>query len=290
MRALILALLLVLVAPRPASALELPELVARTKPSVVLLTIYDGAGQKLGTGTGFFVSADGRVITNHHVIRDAVKVTATLSNNRIVAVVGVLGDDAKRDIALLQAEIQDAPALPLGESKKLRAGDEVAVIGSPLGLSGTVSVGIVAALRDQGLEPSKPSPRVEPDDDEAVDPSSWGIQITAAISPGSSGSPILTLAGEVVGVAVGTRVDGQNLNFGVPIEVAKELLAGVKGPPASFPEARRAVQDGQRSVLGNLAISAAGLVGMLALYLVIARIVAWRERRALRGNRPLKKK
>jgi putative serine protease PepD len=207
----------------PAWASELSDLAARTKPSVVLLTVEDAAGRKLGTGTGFFASTDGRIITNHHVIEGGARITATLSDGSRHAILGVLASDTPRDIAILAAEGSAFPALALGASTGVRPGDEVVVIGSPLGLSGTISVGIVSAIREHGVG--------EDDDEEKDKTGSWGMQITAAISPGSSGSPIMTKSGEVVAVAVGTLNGAQALNFGVPIEVAKGMLRDL-GPQA----------------------------------------------------------
>lgn len=206
-----------------ASGSELSDLAEKTKPSVVLLTVEDSVGRKLGTGTGFFASTDGRIITNHHVIEGGARITATLSDGSKRAILGVLASDEPRDIAILAAEGGAVPALALGTSTGVRPGDEVVVIGSPKGLSGTLSVGIVSAIREHGVG--------EGPDDEKDRTASWGIQITAAISPGSSGSPIMTKNGEVVAVAVGTLNGAQALNFGVPIEVATGMLREL-GPQA----------------------------------------------------------
>src|SRR5271156_427070 len=122
-------------APRAANALELPELADRARPSVVLLTVGDSTDDNIGSGTGFFVSKDGRIVTNHHVIEHASKITATLADGRKIEVVGFLADDEKRDIAVLQAPPGEYPSLLLGGGAPLRVGDEVVVIGSPMGLS-----------------------------------------------------------------------------------------------------------------------------------------------------------
>jgi S1-C subfamily serine protease len=218
-----IALLVIASRSAPAAASELSDLADKTKPSVVLLTVEDAAGQKLGTGTGFFASTDGRIITNHHVIEGGARITATLSDGSKRAILGLLASDEPRDIAILAAEGGPTPALALGTSTAIRPGDEVVVIGSPLGLSGTISVGIVSAIRDHGVG--------EDEHGDKAMTGSWGIQITAAISPGSSGSPIMTKGGEVVAVAVGTLNGAQALNFGVPIEVAKGMLHEL-GPQA----------------------------------------------------------
>lgn len=260
--------------PAVASAAggELAELAERTKPSVVLLTAEDAAGNKLGTGTGFFVSSDGRVVTNHHVVEDAAKVTATLADGSKLVILGRLGADEERDIAILKADGAGLPALTLGDSSGVSPGDEVVVIGSPLGLSGTLTVGIVSAIRQRGV--GKEIAR-------EAELQSWGIQITAAISPGSSGSPIMTRRGEVVAVAVGTLNRAQSLNFGIPIEVVKDMLEKL-GPTAPvIPFESTPEQD----VLRNLAISAAVLAGLVALVALWSFWDARRSRpRARRGH------
>ena len=238
-----------------AQAEELPVLAEKTRPSVVHLEVLDEGGEPVGSGTGFFIE-DGRVVTNHHVVAGASGVRAVLADGRKVDVTGVLAADEDKDVAILVLPEQ-GPPLVLGSSEGLRQGDEVVVIGSPRGLAGTLSVGIVSALRGEG-------PLAETD--EADDTRSWAIQITAAISPGSSGSPIMTREGEVVAVAVGVIIGGANIGFGVPIEEVKELLDGL---PANA-EPRPFETAGGSDVLRNLLYS--GLFfGALGLAYVLAR-------------------
>jgi S1-C subfamily serine protease len=254
------ALLAMSATPARALALELRDLAAQAKPSVVLLTVMDSSGRKIGVGTGFFVSTDGRLVTNYHVIEGGTEVKATLSDGKEVRASGVLASDEAKDIAILQVEGGVMPALPLGDTKSLRAGDEVAVIGSPRGLAGTLSVGIVSAIREDGVGEEAEKELME-------QVRAWGIQITAPVSPGSSGSPIMTRDGEVVGVAVGAFNDGQSLNFGIPIEVPKALLAGL-GPnarPAPF------VKAASKSAMRNLIISAAVFAALSIAYFVWGR-------------------
>ncbi|MDC3988142.1 S1C family serine protease [Polyangium jinanense] len=251
---------------------ELAELAERTKPSVVLLTVEDATGHKVGTGTGFFVSPDGRIVTNHHVVDGAAKVTATLSDGSELAILGRLDDDEDRDIAILKADGTGLPALSLGDSSGVAPGDEVVVIGSPLGLSGTLTVGIVSAKRERG---------VGKEIDRASELESWGLQITAAISPGSSGSPIMTRRGEVVAVAVGTLNRSQSLNFGIPIEEVKGMLEKL-GPTAPvIPFESNPDQD----VLRNLLISAAVIAGLVVVVAMWTFLDARRSRpKVRRGN------
>jgi putative serine protease PepD len=264
-------LLALLVASRPAPALELPELAARARPSVVLLTVGDAHRDKAATGTGFFVSKDGRIVTNHHVIDGARKVTATLVDGRTIEIVGLLADDPAGDVAVLQAPAGEYAPLALGGSAPLRVGDEVVVIGSPLGLSASFSAGYVSALRDRGLLGEQ-----ERHDESLV---AWAIQITAAVSPGSSGSPIMNREGEVVGVAVG-KAGGEALNFGVPVEMPKALLERIA--PGARPQAFASSHS--RGTLANLGISAL-VLGMPYLVYVALKMRARRRETKLRAAR-----
>jgi serine protease Do len=250
-----------------AGALELQELAAQAKPSVVLLTVHDRLGRPVSEGTGFFVSSDGRVVTNHHVVEGAEGVTAKLADGREIDVVGVLADDPLKDVAIVQAKIDGVRPLALGNSGALRPGDEIVVIGSPLGLSGTLSTGIVSAVRDEGLNDQRRT------GDPSVD--AWRIQITAPVSHGSSGSPILTRGGDVVAVAVGMLSSGQNLNFGVPIEVAKSMLAGIGDHPKATPFAHEAKSD----IWLNLAWSAGIFAAGAGVYVLWRRFDERRRRR-----------
>jgi S1-C subfamily serine protease len=243
-----LVLVLLLLFSGVSAAMELPELMDRTKPAVALVTVYDSAGHMLGTGTGFCVSPDGRFVTNVHVVAHAARATLTLADGRVVAVSGLLAQDPAADVAVVQAESGPFPApLELGDSRTLVTGQEVDVVGSPEGLSSTLSTGIVAAIRDGGV--TDPGVSVQ-----SASYASWRIQITAPISPGSSGSPVLTRDGRVVGVAVGQRRDGQNLNFCVPIELARELLDGLGDHPTVQPLAHRTTAG---ELARNLGLSAA---------------------------------
>jgi S1-C subfamily serine protease len=239
---------------RVASAKTLPELAEEVKPSVVLLSVTTTGGSK-GSGTGFVVSSTGIVVTNHHVIASARSVTATFADGVQVPVAGIAADDEDADIALLKLDRGGFPVLPLGEGKTVRAGDEVVVIGSPLGLSASITAGIVSAVRTEG-------PAAEVLEREKDKLRSWSIQISAPISPGSSGSPVLTRDGSVVAVAVGNLVGAQSVNFAVPIEVAKAHLAKL-GPEPKI----RAFRSPSDELWKNLAISVA-TVAALALAIV----------------------
>ncbi len=179
--------------PVQPRVLSTEELFQMASPAVILIEIYDEEGHKRGLGSGFAVSSDGSVVTNYHVIRGASRATAKFGDGTFATVAGVVAYDPGHDVAVIKIQGASPPTLKMGNSDSLRVGDHVVAIGSPLGLQNTVSEGIVSALR-AGL-----------------------VQMSAPISPGSSGGPVLNTAGEVVAVSVATVAAGQNLNFAVPV-------------------------------------------------------------------------
>lgn len=185
----------------------LPELVKRIKPSAVAIETFDAKGNTLARGSGFFIAAD-RVITNRHVIERAARVEIHLLDGKKFAVRGVLAIDGEGDLALLNVELPRGLAFPLPIVRSVpQEGESIVVVGNPYGLEGSVSNGIVSAVREI---------------------SGYGkiIQITASISPGSSGSPVVNMAGQVIGVATLQAAEGQNLNFAVPAERISQLKIG----------------------------------------------------------------
>jgi len=259
------------VASNASAALELPDLAEQTKPSVVHLTVLNSAGDKSGSGTGFIVSEGGLVATNDHVVGSASSVVAMLADGREVAVMGVLANDSEKDIAILQLAGADfPPPLALGGSSVLRQGEEVVVIGSPRGLSGTLSTGIISAIRGEGLDGGTAAER---------NLNAWAIQITAPISPGSSGSPIMTRDGKVVAVAVGIMRGEGSLNFGVPIEVVKDMLAALPADakPQAFAGGGMVVPGA--GISGNLIISAVFFAAIALAFLAAGYLGKRRKRR-----------
>lgn len=197
---------------RPASKIETMDVVALAKEvrdAVVLLSIYDRKGKEIATGTGFFVTADGILVTNYHVIENAGRVVAKSENGAMYAVLGILAAKPKADIALLRVEANKLAFLKLGNSQNAEVGQRIAVVGSPFGLEGTISEGIISAKRKLSTGEKM-------------------LQITAPISAGSSGSPVVDASGRVVGVAAMLLRESQALNFAVPVEVPKGLLDGLE--------------------------------------------------------------
>lgn len=164
----------------------------------------------LASGTGFFLDESGTFATNHHVLEGAHSLIAELSNGEQFSQIYTIVVDAERDIAILSIDPENTPAVILGEDGELEVGDPVFVMGNPLGLDRTFSNGMVSALRS-----------IEESD---------VIQITAPISPGSSGGPVMNDHGHVIGIATWYLEHGQNLNMAVPIRYVGPMLAGQHVP------------------------------------------------------------
>lgn len=206
----------------------LTGLVQKIAPSVLSISVENKNGDLL-SGTGFFVDSSGVVATNFHVIQNAGRVTAKLSNGVTIYCKGVLTLDQKKDLALLQFSGKDFPALSLASPENIKQGESIAIIGSPLGLEQTISNGIVSAKRYE---------------DE------WEqIQFTAPISRGSSGSPVVDMQGNVIGVATFIRTNGQSLNFATSVKHLLPLVSAIKNlEPVSFSEALPESIDQKKSV------------------------------------------
>jgi serine protease Do len=159
-------------------ATTVPEIVAKAKPAVVQVIASDANWSPTGTGTGFFVSADGDLLTNFHVIQGATHISARTNKGAIFVFEKLIAGSADSDVALLKFQATDVDFLSVGSSTGAVERETVLVIGNPEGLQGTVSNGIISAFRE----------------------SRSLIQITAPISPGSSGSPVLDEAGQVIGM------------------------------------------------------------------------------------------
>src|SRR5256714_1207589 len=191
-------------APHARAQDELPDLVRRIKPAAVAIETFDARGEKLSRGSGFFIDKD-RVVTNRHVIEGAYRAEVHLNSGNSFPVKSVVALDAEADIALLKV---DAPpnqvrSLSLDRTSP-QEGESVVVIGNPFGLEGSVTNGIVSAVRD-------------------IPGFGRIIQITAPISPGSSGSPVVNMHGQVIGVATLQITGGQSVNFAIPSERIAQL-------------------------------------------------------------------
>ncbi|HBB89655.1 MAG TPA: hypothetical protein DC047_18775 [Blastocatellia bacterium] len=216
MRFFWLSLLLLFGVVPPTSAQDLlPDLVRRIKPSAVAIETFDARGVQLSRGSGFFIDVD-RVVTNRHVIENAYRAEVHSYNGNVYQVKGVIAVDAEGDIAVLRVEAPAGQVRPLSlDRTSPQEGESVVVIGNPFGLEGSVTNGIVSAVRD-------------------IPTFGRIIQITAPISPGSSGSPVVNMHGQVIGVATLQITGGQSINFAIPSERISQLQSG--GPLLSLPE------------------------------------------------------
>ncbi|HZH33193.1 MAG TPA: trypsin-like peptidase domain-containing protein [Pyrinomonadaceae bacterium] len=193
--------------PRQAAVESLPELVRRVKPSVVAIVTYDAKGEPLLSGSGFFIRP-GQVLTNLHVVEGArrVEVKTLDGKGRIYASRGALDFDEEADLAVLSVDVPHERTRVIELTTNLpEEGEGVFVIGNPLRLEGSVSDGIVSAVRE-------------------VPNLGKIIQTTAPISHGNSGSPIFNYRGQVVGIVTVKVTNGQNIN----LALASARLASLK--------------------------------------------------------------
>jgi S1-C subfamily serine protease len=174
--------------------------------SIVSIIMSDDNGKPIAQGTGFVVTKDGLIVTNYHVIAEGRSAVAKLPDGAIYVLQGVVASDKTRDVAVVKANGQNFQTLVLGNSDRVEVGEEVIAIGNPLSLESTVSNGIVSGIRT------------------AEELGGKFLQVTAPISPGSSGGPLFNMAGEVIGITTLYLKGGENLNFAIPINDAKRLL------------------------------------------------------------------
>jgi putative serine protease PepD len=256
--------------PAPVSALSAPaakagstgqtaveQVASRLLPSVVSIqeSAADGTG---GEGTGVILSSDGQILTNNHVVAEAANggnLTVTFNDGKSVSA-SIVGRDPKTDLAVIQAKgVSGLTPATFGQSSSLKPGESVVAIGSPLGLQGTVTSGIVSAL-------NRP---VRTGDSTSADSSNTvidAIQTDAAINPGNSGGPLVNLAGQVVGInsaiaslgsdPTGGQSGSIGLGFSIPIDQARRIAKQlVDSGQASHAQLGVSVRDTQGSEGGN---------------------------------------
>jgi len=185
------------------------EVAQKAGPSVVFIKGSTGDGQV--SGSGFLVSSDGKIVTNLHVIRDLKSGGVQLSTGEIYDSFTVLAFDERKDLAIIKVAAFDAPAIELGNSNQLVVGEALVAVGSPRGLTGTVTAGILSAVREEaGVKL---------------------LQTDAAVNPGNSGGPLLNGKAQVVGVVVAKLRASEGLNFAVPINYVRGMLADLPAAP-----------------------------------------------------------
>lgn len=205
--------LLVLLSPSTArgqTQLNPKQIAAAAGDATVLIRASDARGQLAGTGSGFLVTDDGMLVTNFHVIQDANALQVELASGEVYDSVLFVTADRQRDLAILKIPAERLASLRLGHDADAEVGERIFVMGNPLGMTRTFSDGLVSANRTiEGVA---------------------FVQITAPLSPGSSGGPVMNGAGEVIAVATMMLRGGQNLNYAVPVRYVRPLLGTGEQP------------------------------------------------------------
>jgi len=232
-------------------------LAARVLPSVVSIETISADGG--ATGSGFVIDPNGYLLTNNHVVADAITIKVMLNDGREFAA-KILGRDASYDLAVLKIEATGLKALQFGNSDKVQVGDPVIAIGSPLGLSGTVTQGIISA---------KDRPVTAGDSNSATSFIS-ALQTDAAINPGNSGGPLVDATGAVIGVnsaiaSLGSNLGSQSgsigLGFAIPINQARKTADQlIKNGKATYPVIGVAVDMGYTNGGALIAKSASAIM------------------------------
>ena len=232
-------------------AQTVPQIAEKALAATVYLEMQDSNGLPLGFGSGFFVR-DNLIATNYHVIEGAARGTAKLVGQfSTYAIKGVTATDKTNDLALLKVTVSGIKPLPLGNSSDVKIGETVYVAGNPKGLEGTFSDGIISSRRDQYTKER--------------------LQMTAPISPGSSGGPVLNSKGEVIGISFMTLVGGQNLNFAIPSRYLTELLPESK-PAKPLAEGNRSISAETYYTWGNTKFDLGDYKGAITDYTQAIRL------------------
>jgi hypothetical protein len=224
-------------APSAARAQELTprEIAAAAQRATVQIRALDSRGRVDALGSGFFVSPDGVIVTNFHVIQDAHALQVETFDGEVYDNVYYVTSDPRRDVAVLKVPVEGAVSLRLGSDTAAVVGAEVYAMGHPLGQTGTFSDGLVSASRTvEGVSM---------------------IQISAPISSGSSGGPVMDGRGEVIGVATMVMSGGQNLNYAVPVRYVRPLLQ-TGDPPQRFARSQLPRASGGLASVGEPGVEA----------------------------------
>ncbi len=182
-----------------SQSLSAEQIYKKVSGAVVVVYAYDDNNELAAQGSGVVLNDKGYVVTNYHVLsgNSSLKI---LHGKEIVPYVDIIGIDVEKDILILKIEAKKFPAVTIGDSKSLNIGQRVYAIGSPMGLENSISEGIISGLR-------------------SVDELKRNfIQMTASISPGSSGGAVVNDKGDLIGISTLTAREGQNLNFAIPID------------------------------------------------------------------------
>ena len=198
--AAVFASLVLAVACMPSICLgDADRIYKENSPAVVVVVSINSEGKPVSQGSGFLVREDGVIVTNYHVVSMASDIKIKIGY-KVRNIEGLLHVDPENDIAIIKVEGKDYPKVRLGDANKVQIGEKIYAVGSPQGLENTISEGILSGIRE-------------------VDPERKILQMTAAISQGSSGGPVFNSRGEVIGIATFMIAETQNLNFAMPVNV-----------------------------------------------------------------------
>ena len=189
------------------SPASVSDVVLNQKKAVVTIYVSSQDRERKITGSGFIIDSDGTVVTTYHVISSSIKdngssILVRTHTKAYYAVEDIMAFDEESDLAILKLAASELPVTRLAVGYRPKQGEQIVVIGSPLGLEATVTDGIISSIRGK----------------------SRLLQITAAVSPGSSGSPVFNTKGEVIGVATFLLKGGQSLTFAVPVSLVEGLV------------------------------------------------------------------
>jgi S1-C subfamily serine protease len=201
-------------APQPFDSAQITK---KVSPGVVLIKGTTSSGEVLGTG--FIISSDGKIATNLHVVEGLKNGGVQLASGEKFDSFTVLAFDSRKDIAIIKIPGFDLPTVALGNSNNIEVGEQVLAVGSPLGLQGTVTTGVISSLRD--------------------DPAGGGfkvLQTDASVNPGNSGGPLINRHAEVIGIVTFKIRGGENLNFAIPINYLRGLSDSSTGTSMSLDE------------------------------------------------------
>jgi hypothetical protein len=206
-----------------AQSFDSAEITKKVAAAVVLIKGATDTGDVLGTG--FIISSDGKIATNLHVIEGLRHAGVELASGEKYDSFSVLAFDPRKDIAIIKIPGFDLPYVPLGNSNNVQVGEPVLVVGSPLGLQGSVTTGVVSSIRD--------------------DPAGGGfkvLQTDASVNPGNSGGPLVNRQSEVIGIVTFKIRGTENLNFAIPVNYLRGLMES-PAPAITLDELRSRVSN-----------------------------------------------
>ena len=201
---LVIAIIMIILLPAISLA-QADKIFRENNKAVVVVIAYDDKGKAISQGSGFIVREDGALVTNSHVVSNAVDVRVKVEH-KFLKVEGLLHSDQEHDLVILKVKAEKLSAVKIANIEQLTIGEKVYVISSPEGFENTISDGILSGIR-------------------AIDPKTKILQITAPVSEGSSGGPVFNKNGEVIGIATFLMEGAQNLNFAMSIDLIKDKLS-----------------------------------------------------------------